>query len=134
MQPHAHQRGQFCHVDRLGAVIVCTCFDTFGTVILHRLGGQGQNRQLRKAFLFPYLCHRLIAVHFRHHDIHQHDIRVRHFVQRFQRLATIIGDGDIEAEFFQLCRERIDVAHVIVHQQQLLVFEHIIRCSAAWAE
>ena len=70
--------------------------------------------------------HRFVAVHFRHHDVHQDNVEVRAFVQRFQGFAAVVGEVDIEAQLFQLGGQRIDIAHVVVHQQQLLALENVV--------
>ena len=67
----------------LRQVVRSSGVEAFLAVALHRLRGQGDDRQpaVAPAFLTDR-AHRLVAVHLRHHDVHQND---RHVVLRFER-------------------------------------------------
>ena len=70
--------------------------------------------------------HRFVAVHLRHHDVHQDNVEVRALIQRFQGFAAVVGKVDIEAQLFQLGGQRVNIAHVVVHQQQLFTLENVV--------
>ena len=46
IQPYTHQRKQLIGIDWLGDIVRSPCLDTFPSIILHRFGGQRNNRQL----------------------------------------------------------------------------------------
>ena len=72
----------------------------------------------RKLGVLTDHLHRLIAVHLRHHDVHQHD---RHVRRRFQRCAIaslpVVAVSTFMPRRSSTLRQREDVAHVVVDQQ-----------------
>ena len=73
MQPHSQGRQELLGVDRLCEIIGGAGFQTLLTVAFHRFGGQRNDRQPPESRVGADHLHRLIAVHFGHHDVHQND-------------------------------------------------------------
>ncbi len=71
----------------------------------------------RNAGLLADHLHRLIAVHLRHHDVHQHDREVRRRFDERDRLAAGRRGQHLHAAPFEHAAQREDVARVVVDQQ-----------------
>src|SRR5438132_11739637 len=76
VQPDAQEGEQLLRIDRLGDIVRGAGFDTLLPVSLHGLGCQSNDRQQPKPFRLADGPHRFVAVHDRHHDVHQYDINV----------------------------------------------------------
>ena len=61
--------------DGLGDVVGGAGLEALLAVALHRLGGERDDRQRAELRVVADLPHRLVAVHLRHHDVHQHERR-----------------------------------------------------------
>src|SRR3954454_2384386 len=72
MQPHAQRREQLLGVNRLGEIIGSTRFQALLAIAFHRLGGERDDGQASERRLLADYSHGLIAVHLRHHDVHEH--------------------------------------------------------------
>ena len=68
--------------------------------------------------------HRLVAVHLRHHDVHQDEVDVRVRAERLDPVPAVLGEDDLHAVRLEHGGEREDVAHVVVDDQHLLALEH----------
>jgi len=88
VQPHAQRRQQLFGVDRLGEIIRSPGFQAFLAVALHSLGSQGDDGQAAEGGIFPDAPDGLIAVHFRHHDVHQHDRDFGRLIDDIDRLTA----------------------------------------------
>src|SRR5262245_63233318 len=73
-EPDAQQRKQLIGVHRLGNIIRCAGFETFLAVAFHGFCRQGEYRQEPVQAVTPDFADGFIAVHLRHHDVHQHSI------------------------------------------------------------
>ena len=77
-------------------------------------------------------AHRVVAVHLRHHDVHQHDVDVR-----ASPASISIASRPVSAETTSMslplehARQREDVADVVVDDQHLLAGEHACRSRRA---
>src|SRR4030095_9083644 len=67
VQPHPHQRPQLLGVDRLGDVVRSAAFQALLAVALHRLRGEGDDRQQPELRIAADPPHRLVAVPSPHH-------------------------------------------------------------------
>jgi hypothetical protein len=74
MQPHPHQRQQLGHIDRLGDVVRGAGVDALVAIAFHRLGGERDDGQRMEGGDLADRAHGVVAVHLRHHDVHQHDV------------------------------------------------------------
>src|SRR6185437_13249674 len=74
-QPDADHRVELVEVHRLGEVVVCAGRETLLAIAAHGLGSECDDRQLGMARLRADLADRLVAVHARHHDVHQHQLQ-----------------------------------------------------------
>ena len=97
VEPHSHQGKQLVNLQRFGDVIGSAGFNTFLTVALHRFCSDGNNGKKIVLMLAPDFLSRFISVHFRHHDIHQHHVNLRIFIQ------------DIDSIFPAFCCNHINV-------------------------
>ena len=62
---------------------------------------------------------RLIAIHHRHHGVHQHDVDVRRLTEELDAVMAILRGDDHRAVALQQRREGKDVAEVVVDHQDL---------------
>ena len=77
LQPALQPRAQRDEVQRLGQVLVHAGFHAGGHVGVQRVGGQGEDgevRQLAVALLGTDAAGAFQAVHARHLDVHQHEV------------------------------------------------------------
>ena len=70
VNPVTQEREQSLSFDRLCDVVARACIDALFTVAFHCLGGEGNDRQLLESIHLSDRLDRLIAIHFRQHDIH----------------------------------------------------------------
>ena len=61
--------------------------------------------------------HGFVAVHLRHHDVHQHQIDIRRLLQQLDAGAAVFGVHHFQIVIFQQAGERENIAHVVVHHQ-----------------
>ena len=64
--------------------------------------------------------HGFIAVHFRHHDIHQDAIHIGGMEQHLDAGAPVLGVDHVQVMLLEHRGQREDVAHIVVHHQHLL--------------
>ena len=100
-QPDAQHREQLVQIDRLGNVIRGAGFDALGAVSLHRLRGHRDDRQRPELGDLPDRAHGFVAVHLRHHDIHQDAIHARRLEQRLDTGAAILGVNHLQIMLLQ---------------------------------
>src|SRR5258705_4440302 len=77
VQPDSHQRKKLVGVDRLRDVVGGSRDDRLLAVALHRLRRERDDRKLLERLLGADDPHRLVAVHARHHDVHQDEVDLR---------------------------------------------------------
>src|SRR5215510_12484258 len=126
IEPDAQHRKELIHVDRLGDVIGGSGFEALVAIGLHRLGSQSDDREILEPLDPPYGMHRLVPVHLRHHDVHQHHTHVRILVKRLYARAPVLGAQNIYVVGFERAGQGEDVAQVVVHDQNLAPFERRI--------
>src|SRR6185503_20258556 len=73
VQPHAQRRKKLLGIHGLGKIVRGAGLQTFLAVALHRLGRQRDDRKPPEFRILANARGGLIAVHFRHHDVHQHN-------------------------------------------------------------
>ena len=126
VQPHAHEREELLEVDRLGDVVRRAGRDRLLAVALHRLRGQGDDREARANSRHRAdRARRLVAVHLGHHHVHQDEVDAGVVVERLERLAPVLGEGTTIPRASSALVEREHVAHVVVDDQ------HRLPCSTA---
>src|SRR6185295_10082529 len=103
--------------DRLGQVVPCTGLDAFFTIAFHGLGRHRDDREVLEPWDLADLTHGLHAVHFRHHDVHEHDVDLLLLLQDLDGIASVVGGEDDHVVLFEHGRKGEDVPHVIVHDQ-----------------
>src|SRR6266436_1501717 len=73
MQPHAQSREKLVRIDWFRQIFRCAGLETLFAVALHGLSREGDNGKTTKSRVLSNHLHSFIAIHFRHHDIHQSD-------------------------------------------------------------
>ena len=58
-----------------------------------------------------------VAIHFRHHDVEQHQVEGLR-AQHFQRLPSVFGGGDRVALPLQAAREHVAIRFDVIHDEQ----------------
>ena len=96
VEPHAQEREQLVCVDRLGDVNGRTSLEALLPVAFHRLRRECEDRQCAELLFFPDAAHRLVAVHARHHDVHQHHAEIRCPLNQLDGLAAEGGADALE--------------------------------------
>jgi hypothetical protein len=124
VQPHAQQGQQLLRFDGLGDVVGGAGLEALLAVALHRLGGQGDDREVGEARVLADLAGGLVAVHLGHHDVHQDDVDVRVLAEGLDALAAVLGVDDRHAVPLEHTRDGENVANVVVDDQHALAAEH----------
>src|SRR5207247_2445753 len=70
--------------------------------------------------------HGLIAVHFGHHDVHEHDGQIVGRFKHLDRLAPGGGGQNLHAAALQNAAQGEDVANVVVHHQHAFADQVIV--------
>ncbi len=68
----------------------------------------------------PNGAHGLVTVHFRHHDIHQHQVDLRPPAQQFDASPSVFRVHHVQVVLLQQTGKREDIAHVVIHYQDRL--------------
>src|SRR4051794_40974840 len=85
-EPRPHDVKKMVRIDRLGHIVRRTGFDALLPVALHRLGGQGDDRQVGELRHAAYGLRGRVAVELRHHDVHQDEVDVLVAIERVDPL------------------------------------------------
>src|SRR5947209_5385795 len=88
-RPEADELHQLVGFDRLGQVVGRARLDALLAIFLERLGGDGDDRQRLVRRVLPDGAHGLVAVHLRHHHVHQDHVDVRVALQRLDAVAAV---------------------------------------------
>src|SRR5262245_24326927 len=121
-EPYPQHREELIHVEWLGDVVGGAGFDALVAVDLHRPGGQGDDRQDFEPIDPPDGPYRLIAVHPRHHNVHQDQVYVGILVERLDADAPVLGAQDLYFIGLERAGQGEDVANVVVDDQHLAPF------------
>ena len=84
---------------------------------LHRLGRQCDDWQVSKFLHAANCADRFIAVHLRHHDVHQHRFNARSRSQQIDAPLAIFSVNDSHVVGLEGAGQREDVAHVVIDDQ-----------------
>jgi len=98
---------------------------------MDRLRRQRDDRKLFESLLVSDFTHGLIAIHFRHHDVHQHDRQVR---RRFDECNRFVAGGrgqDVHTAPLQHTAQGEDVSGVVVNEKHRLADEILVRVVQA---
>ena len=101
VEPDAQERPELLALHRLGDVVGCAGVEALPAIVLHGLGGQGDDRQLAELRQLADRPRRLVAVHLRHHDVHQDDVDVRRPAEDVQRLPAVLGREHVHPPVLQ---------------------------------
>ena len=77
--------------------------------------------------ILPNDLHGLVAIHLRHHDVHQDDAEIGSRFDGCDGLAAGSGRQDGHTATFQHAAEREDIADVIVDDQHLFAHQSLVR-------
>src|SRR5262249_5821818 len=74
----------------------------------------------------PDHLHCFVSIHLRHHHVHQDDGDVRSGIQRGDGFTTGAGGEHRKSSPLQNAAESEDVAHIVVHHQDLFAHQRIV--------
>src|SRR6476620_10227311 len=97
VQPDSHQRKELVGVDRLRYVVGGPRGDRLLAIALHCLRREGDDRQLLERLIAADDPHRLVAVHARHHDVHQDEVDLRMLPQELDAVLPVLGVEHLHA-------------------------------------
>src|SRR5580658_9584816 len=117
MKPHTKRGEQLLSVYRFCQVLRGARFETFFTVAFHCLGGKGNDRHTAERGILADHLHGFVTVHFRHHDIHEHDGHVWDEFKGFDSCLTSAGGEHAHTAALQNTTQGEDVAYIVVHDQ-----------------
>jgi hypothetical protein len=118
-QPRRDGGDQLGGVDRLGDVVVGSGLDAALALARHDLSGYGDDREVREPVDGPDRSHRGIAVHPRHHDVHQDDLDLGRPLEQRDGVGAALSDADHGAAALEQGGQREDVAVVVVDDEEL---------------
>src|SRR5580658_9716097 len=125
-QPGADGRQEFRGVHRLGYVVVRSGVQAALSLSVYHLAGDGDDREPREALLGPYGAHRVIAIHDRHHDVHEDHVRVDCVLKEGEGIVATLGHDHRSPPSLQEHRESVGVSEVVIDQEKLLAGEGVI--------
>src|ERR1700681_576683 len=123
VQPDANECDELVDVDGLGDVLRGTGREALLAVALHRLRGEREDREISPLVTGADAPDRLVAVHLRHHDVHQHDVDLRVRAQQPDRVGAGLRGEDVHLEVLERAAQRVDVASVVVGDEDRAAFE-----------
>src|SRR6266566_4158945 len=112
-EPGTQQHG----VERLGQVILGPQFNTFDDALQLVYGGNHNHRDVAQAGVGLELFEHLVAVHFGHLHVQQHQV-IGFGLEFFQRLSSVFGQAGPIAEFGNVAGEHDAIHAVVVHDQE----------------
>src|SRR5581483_1021939 len=93
---------------------------------LHGLGGESDDGQAPQRSVLTNDLHGFVAIHLRHHDVHEHNGKVGGGFDGGDGLASGTGGEDGHATTFQNTGEGEDVADVIVDDEDLAAVKSLV--------
>ena len=117
MQPHAQCGEQLLRVDRFCQVVGGAGCHAFLAIAFHGLCREGDDRETAQFHVFADLLHRLVSVHLRHHDVHQHNGNLGRRLEDADGLLAGCGRKHAHFATFQDAAEREDIARVIIDEK-----------------
>ena len=120
LHPALERRVESVRVDGLGHVVVHSGVQAALAFFHRRVGGHGDDRELRKARIRADLGRRLEAVHFGHLEIHQNDVvrrRERDALEHPDGLPSVVGDRDPGPDALEKLDGDLLVDEVVLGQQ-----------------
>src|SRR5438874_3089684 len=115
VQPHPQQRRQLLDVHRLRDVVRRTRLEAFLAIALHRLRGQGDDRQGPELRVPADDPDGVVAVELRHHDVHQHQLDVRLALEDLDPFLAASPFKTGHPPWLGCAGRRETVAHVILY-------------------
>src|SRR5206468_12205870 len=112
IQPNTQQRKQLVCVHWFCDVIRRPGLEAFLPVSFHCFGREGKDGKCTQLQILADLAYGFVAVHFRHHDVHEDDAQIRRGFDDLDRLAAIGCGQDLHVLVFKQRGERKNVAHI----------------------
>ena len=72
------------------------------------------------------MLHGFVAVHFRHHDVHQSDVDTGRILQRLDAIPAVFRIQHLHVVAFEEAGESEDIPHVVVDDEHFLAGENRI--------
>src|SRR5437867_1756960 len=108
----AEQREQDRDIHRFGEIVRGPGLNTLFPIALHDLGGDCNNREGCQSGQLADRVYRIIPIHLRHHDIHQHNVNTRRLLQDFKPCPAVLGGHDLHVVALQDTRQRKAIADI----------------------
>ena len=116
LQAGADARFEQSRLERLGQVILRAHPDAAHDRVQLAQSRNHDDRNVAQGFIGLEALEHFVAIHFRHHDVEQHEVEgVR--AQHFQRLSPVFGGGDRVALTLQPAREHVAVGFDVIHDE-----------------
>lgn len=96
-------RQQLRFLDRLGEIVVDAGVQNFLGIALHRMRGDCNDRtvwQTLRCLVRPDPARSFLAVHFRHRDVGEDDVRLLPLLL-VQRVPPVLREGEVDIHMFQ---------------------------------
>src|ERR1700734_1801130 len=126
MEPHSQRREELLGIDGFRQILGSPSLKTLLTISFHCLRREGNNWQSPERSVLPNHLHSLIAIHFRHHDIHEDDRDVRSGFEFGNGFASGSGGDYGHAPAFNNTAKSEDVAHVVVDDQYFFADQSVV--------
>src|SRR5579875_2323808 len=131
VQPDPQKREQLLYIQRFGYVVRCSRIYAPLAVALHRLGGDGDYRQVLEAAVGADCLNRLVAVHLGHHDVHEHDVDVGRLLQGLQGVLAGLRVDDVHVVSLKGAGHRENVPHVVIDDENFSAREDRVHVPGA---
>jgi hypothetical protein len=112
----AHSQDHVLKIDRFVQKIVRASINAHQPVPACGEGGYHQNREMRRFCIFSQTPAHFEAVHLRHHQVEQNDVR-RTPGNFLQRLHSVFGFLNFVAARFQRVTQQSAVLFFVIHDQ-----------------
>src|SRR5215470_13598651 len=119
MKPHAKGRQELIRVHGFRKIFRSSGLETFFAIPLHRFCRESDDRQAPEGRIFTNDLHGFITIHFRHHDVHQHDRYIWGRFESVDGLAAGTSAQNSHSTPFQNATERKNVSYIIIDNEHL---------------
>jgi hypothetical protein len=113
-------------VYRFRQVFRCAGFQTFFTIPFHCLGGECDDRHTAERSILPDHLHRFVAVHFGHHNIHEHDGHVWYEFKGFDSRLTSAGGEHAHTPALENTAQGEYVSYIVIHDQHFSSHQGVV--------
>ena len=117
--PSPHDGKQIRQIYGLSHIIGSPGLQAFFTIAFHGFGRQCDDRQRADTRKLANGPGGLVAIHLRHHDVHEHEFRVRVLLQDFNAASAGFRVNHANVMVLQSAGQSENIAEIIVDDQYL---------------